>query len=185
METLTVKEIHNSFKNIDIRLLNSPFILSELNRLEYLGFGSCNKIQEFNKYLANSGNPTLRQELALYEYIKTNYPGYSIISKESLTKLCKNYNFVLRSSLEFIGDIPNENLKVIETFVKLHQNLNYDSRIPKFTMVAPEAFFDETITKTIDDPLVLMKFSRQDGIFVYIIITAWGSEELALNIFNN
>ena len=54
-------------------------------------------------------------------YFSNKYKNYTFIPEESVIKLCKKYNLMCSYSINYIGDVPDYNLKCIE-------NINIDEK---------------------------------------------------------
>lgn len=136
-----IDEIHETFYTEVDRLLESAKIsksietvLGELidkrNRLIAQGFVNTIEVKEANIELVriqkikfeNDNNVKIIEAI---DYFSKKYPLYKFITEDSVKKICKKYNLVYGSVEDYIGDVPNENLKHIENFKVCKEDMLY------------------------------------------------------------
>ena len=200
MEATMIQQIHNKFKTASISLTT----LGENALLKSLGFENCKNVKsgyilelesEDRNYLM------IERETEFINILQENFPDNYIITKNKLDTLLKDYNFVIKNSGQFLGEIPSKNIrelvkfnhkldKITRTFgsgncigitLKNHSDVSFS---PSYSVVAPANYFDETIKPSVKDPIILLN-CRMAGLSWYIIVTMWGKEELAISINKN
>jgi hypothetical protein len=200
METIIVQQIHNSFKTASLSLTT----LGENELLKSLGFENCKNVK--NGYILeveseNRNSMVIEREKEFINILQKNFPDNYIITKNKLNTLLTDYNFVIKNSGQFLGEIPSKNIKEL---IKFNHKLDKITRTfgsgncigitlrdrpgvsfaNSYSVVAPANYFDETIKPSIKDPIILLN-CRMSGLSWYIIVTMWGKEELAININKN
>ena len=128
---ITVKDIHNAFHNelINIilenqNLLNEDcdiFKIEKANTLKSLGFYSTKTFEENQEEQTRLDSIIIdnRKKIKLQKaisYFTTKYPFYKFITEESVNKLCEKYGLVYGLSCNYIGTIPDKNIKEIKNF---------------------------------------------------------------------
>lgn len=127
-----VAEIHETFETEVDRILAEAKILksvpegdadllSKADRLSKIGFGRSKDSQEAYKHKIEvssieSENSTKDQTREAVEYFSRNYPLYKFITEESVKKICGKYNLIYGEAGNYIGDVPEDNLKDMEAF---------------------------------------------------------------------
>jgi hypothetical protein len=119
----TVEQIHADFYSAEQRLLDEAKAIigrpvkdmkDRAERMRKLGFGSTETVRknndvEFEKAQANA----LVADIA---YFHTHYPHNKFITEEEVKRLCGKYSLVLGGADRYIGDIPEKNLRELESF---------------------------------------------------------------------
>jgi hypothetical protein len=119
-----VAEIHNEFDTAQERLLNEAREIinqTSLNttaeRLEKIGFVNSDIVVK---------NRGARRVLAknvldaqLIEYYKESYPFQKFITEEELDRICKKYNLIYAPVANYKKNVPEKNLREIESVGKL------------------------------------------------------------------
>lgn len=121
--TQIVKEIHNEIDSAQDRLLdeakriiNSYSSIDKAERLEKIGFIASAAVVENKKrkdILVRS-----KEQADLIEYYKINYPLLKFITEGELDRICKKYRLIYMPIQNYIGDVPEKNLREIETAQK-------------------------------------------------------------------
>lgn len=132
-----VEEIHETFYTEVDRLLAEAKILGseetqmretldKAKRLRELGFTSVTisiHAKEEEQRLAviahqNEAKILLKQTI---EYFSHKYPQYKFITEASVKKICQQYGLIYGEASKYIGEVPDKNLKEIESF-KIDEN---------------------------------------------------------------
>lgn len=127
-----VKEIHKEFLNeVDVLLKEAGIIkeppsvnndvISRAEILRKIGFVSSKEVQdaeiEMNKIRSTEAENLAKQVLSdAINYFSVKYPCYKFITEESIKRICTKYSLVFGESGDYIGTIPERNLKTIEEF---------------------------------------------------------------------
>jgi hypothetical protein len=115
----------------------------KVKRMEKLGFGNSNVVQDFNekqnkkqkivnkKQNLNNLSENLLNEINEY---KVKFPGFKIITFSQTMKICEKYNLHMGESKLYSGDIPDKNLQDIASFdesnAKKNMCKNYKIKYP-------------------------------------------------------
>ena len=200
MNTVTVKEVHNSFKTIDLSITEN--CKHDLIQLRDFGFENCKNITRNKSDIRLSTSEI--DEINFREMLQSTFKNCKIITKESVIKLCEEYGLTMKSSSKYVGSIPIKNINEILKFnTKLHKKCRvtqafngsrvYELKkhfrirvnLANFVVASPKYFDDSLPEKDyIKDPIVLCEF-KYEGLIWYIIVSMWGNEELAYNVFAN
>ncbi|HTI12486.1 MAG TPA: hypothetical protein VL832_28130 [Puia sp.] len=112
-----IREIHQEFDTASEKLLREakdilarPNGLSMANRLRGLGFGKSEGVA------AVQNDAKIVESAALAEKYAARYPGYKFITLAQVEKICAKYNLVCGQSEDYKGDIPEKNVREIESF---------------------------------------------------------------------
>lgn len=120
---ITAKQIHEDFYGAEERLYVeaiglSKSVLTSINdkskRLQKLGFGKAQPVKDCEQKEAKrkiSGHI-----IHTIEYFRTYYPQHKFITEEEVKKLCEKYGLLLGDTGNYIGDVPEKNLRDIEAF---------------------------------------------------------------------
>jgi hypothetical protein len=127
-----IQEIHHSFYTEVDNLLAEANILNNIEtkkesliqkceRLKELGFTNTKEVKEaeleIEKINSLKKENQLKTELTeAINYFSFKYPSYKFITEESVIKICQKYNLVYGSVENYIGTVPDANLKHIENF---------------------------------------------------------------------
>lgn len=133
----TIQKIHRKFDTAGEKILaEAKKIIESYDgrdvsaRLVDLGFSAA-------KPVSNSKDLHKSQQLVrLIEEYHIVYPNYKFITEDVVNKICEKYSLVFSFVDNYIGDIPEKNIKEIEYFVR-----QYDIQIDK-----PAKFSDGMIT---------------------------------------
>lgn len=128
----TIEEIHETFYTEVDKLLafakieksldtDKQDLIVKCNKLKALGFVNSKEVKEAEKEIERLNeikkyNETKKDLLNAIEYFSFKYPNYKFITEESVKKICKKYNLCYGSVNNYIGDVPDKNLKHIEDF---------------------------------------------------------------------
>lgn len=141
-----VKRIHNEFNIAGERLLQESLSIIEnaekidINkaiRLNNVGFVN-NPLLSKAKQIEELTNYPAKIAKLVIDY-KQTYPLHKFISHLDVEKICKKYNLILGGTDDYIGFVPEKNIKEIEFF-----NTNYNSIKKRFLLqdVQISGFFD-------------------------------------------
>lgn len=132
-----VEEIHENFYTEVDRLLAEAEILGseetsmretleKAKRLRGLGFTSV--ITSIHAKEEERRLETIAQQNAAkillketIEYFSHKYPQYKFITEASVKKICRQYGLIYGPASKYIGEVPDKNLKEIESF-KIDEN---------------------------------------------------------------
>lgn len=127
-----IEEIHETFYTEVDKLLASARVsnsletdqqqlLDKCERLKALGFSSTKEVIEAEieiKRLSDlkKENESKRTLIDAISYFNIKYPNYKFITEESVKKICSKYNLIYGNIGNYIGTVPDKNLKHIEDF---------------------------------------------------------------------
>jgi len=128
-----VEKIHNEFDTAADRLLDeakSIIANSDIEkgeRLKAIGFNNSVPVK-------NSEVALQKKQLAeKIEYYQVFYPNNKFITEEEVERICKKYGLLFGETINYIGNIPEKNLKEIEAFVLREEDMkvvtNFDDYI--------------------------------------------------------
>lgn len=128
-----VEKIHNEFDTAADRLLDeakSIIANSDIEkgeRLKAIGFSNAAPVKKSETALQ-------KKELAeKIEYYQVFYPNNKFITDEEVERICKKYGLLFGETRNYIGNIPEKNLKEIEAFVLREEDMkvvtNFDDYI--------------------------------------------------------
>ena len=136
-DVITVEEIHETFFTEVDRLLDNAKVFNSLStdkqdlidkceRLTKLGFHKSQEVQEASieiKRLDNlkEENEKKKDLIDAINYFSQKYPLYKFITEDSVKKICEKYGLIYGEIYNYIGTIPDKNLKEIEDF-KISEN---------------------------------------------------------------
>lgn len=115
-----IAEIHNEFDTAGEKLLQeAKAIIAETDcdkgeRLKSLGFSSAKPVQESNVAKMN------KKLAETIEYYRQYYPHNKFITEAVVEAICKKYNLLCGQVSSYIGDVPEKNVREMESF-KLHK----------------------------------------------------------------
>lgn len=146
---LTIEEIHREFNTAsDVALEEANKIIAGLDtlsinkgaRLKHLGFRATADVKRSEE------QSKIKQELdkmaSVVHYYKERYPNYKFISKADVVKICNKYNLVCGSVGNFIGFVPEKNLKQIEEFSSIGIQNRLDADIPYDLYIDSVRYYD-------------------------------------------
>lgn len=129
---ITVKEIHENFFTEVDRLLEDANVFNSLDtdkqeliekceRLTKLGFYRSQEVQEANieikrLNILKEENEKKKELIDAINYFSQRYPLYKFITEDSVKKICEKYGLIYGEITNYIGTIPDKNLKEIEDF---------------------------------------------------------------------
>ena len=118
-----VEKIHDEFNSAGeklyqeaLRIINSTKILNEekTKRLKALGFSATKEVTEAEEVLKKK---KLNEEMVeTISYYRTKYPMNKFITKEQVEQICGKYGLIYSEVTNYIGFVPEKNLKAIEAF---------------------------------------------------------------------
>lgn len=127
-----IAEIHDSFYTEVEKLLNlanTPNLLDtkkqelidKTKRLKALGFTNTKEAIEGNLEIKRLGilqneNEQKKELKRAILYFSQKYPNYKFITEESIHTICGKYGLIMGDSNQYIGTIPDVNLKHMEDF---------------------------------------------------------------------
>jgi len=127
-----IEEIHETFYTEVDKLLadakiansldtNKQDLIDKCERLKNLGFINTKEVKDAEieiKRLDNlkQDNESKKHLIEAIEYFSSKYPQYKFITEDSVKKICKKYNLVYGVIENYIGTVPDVNLKHIENF---------------------------------------------------------------------
>ena len=135
------------------------------------------------------------QTSKVVDYYARKYPLYKFITPEQTMTIAEKYNLILGDVSDFVGFVPDKNLKEIERFKcdDKDKEINTSPFAPntyaELQICAPQKDFDTTgkVVRNrklmIEDPIVLQPVK-----YGYLILTAWGdeaSDPIVVNKINN
>jgi hypothetical protein len=120
-----VQEIHNEVDSAQERLLQQAQSILKKNtiksdigeRLNQIGFSSSPMAKEYKKI--NSIIVETKEQAELIEYYKFNYPFLKFLTIEEFDRICKKYSLIYASTECYIKDVPEKNIKDIESCQEL------------------------------------------------------------------
>jgi len=128
-----IEEIHESFYTEVDKLLAGAKIFNSLEtqkqqlldkarRLKAVGFTDTPEVHEAQKEIdrinkLKSDNVFKEKLVEAINYFSFKYPNYKFITFQSVEKICEKYGLILGSVKQYIGHVPDKNLKHIEDFV--------------------------------------------------------------------
>lgn len=127
-----IEEIHETFFTEVDRLLAEAKVSNSLDtdkqaliekngRLLKLGFANTKECIEAQAEIGRldklrTENQKKQNLIDAINYFSMKYPHYKFITEESVKKICLKYGFIYGSVSNFIGTVPDENLKHMEDF---------------------------------------------------------------------
>lgn len=131
-DVVTVEEIHDTFFTEVDRLLDNAKLFNSLDtdkqalldkceRLTKLGFSKSKEVQEATAEINRLNylkieNEEKKELIDAINYFSQKYPLYKFITEESVKKICEKYGLIYGEISNYIGTIPDKNLKEIEDF---------------------------------------------------------------------
>lgn len=121
--TFTVKEIHDSFYTAGeaavmeakrIIETNEESLSNEANRFIKIGFSSAKAVKIYEEFKAKK--QVANQTIEAVQYFAIHYPKYKFITNEDVKKLCEKYGLMEGGCEQYLGEIPEKNLRDIEAF---------------------------------------------------------------------
>lgn len=132
-------EIHNEFDTAEDRLLDeADKLLLELNiptesnievkadKLKQLGFINSEVVKQANELTKNRLNQQeklvqTRDQAELIRYYKQTYPFQKFLTEKELERICEKYKLVFAPVANYVKDVPEKNIKEIESCTNLKQ----------------------------------------------------------------
>lgn len=90
-------------------------------RLKRLGFYNSSSVTELQKLEEEKSKRYQEQKkkdelVEAVNYFSFKYPNYKFITEEGIQKICKKYGLVYSDVSNYIGDVPEKNIRHIEKF---------------------------------------------------------------------
>lgn len=139
----TIQEIHDTFYSEVDRLLESALqekskhtekqdLIDKCNRLKSLGFTNTKEVQEAEKEIKRldmieKENSNKQSLVRAINYFSFNYPHYKFITEESVKKICEKYNLIYGEIGNYIGTVPDKNLRQMEDFKIKEEDMVWQS----------------------------------------------------------
>jgi hypothetical protein len=122
METVTVKQIHSAFDSASEKLYRKAAKNVSINfnriekssRLEKLGFTKSSECVEFPG----------KEDIPVY--YRKKYPFLKFITREQLEEICEKYGLIYSEVFNYTGEIPEKNLREIESAQPLDKEDEFD-----------------------------------------------------------
>ncbi len=127
-----IEEIHETFYTEVDFLLSSAKISNSLdtdkqdlidkcNRLKAIGFNNTKEVKEAEIEIdrLNKLQTENEEKIELIEainYFSFKYPNYKFITEDSIKKICAKYNLIYGEISNYIGTVPDKNIKDMENF---------------------------------------------------------------------
>jgi len=116
-----VQEIHNEVDSAQERLLQQAQSILKANtltsdigeRLTQIGFVNSPLAKQYKK--SKSIIVETREQAELIEHYKFNYPFLKFLTIEEFDRICKKYSLIYASTECYIKDVPEKNIKDIES----------------------------------------------------------------------
>lgn len=165
----TIEEIHTTFftevdrikkESSEIKSLDTTKqnLIDKRNKLIKLGFNNSKEVKEANLEIDRLN--TLKKENELNQsinkaanYFSFTYPQYKFITEESVKKICAKYNLIYGDVSNYIGIIPDKNLKHIEEFKIKEQDECYELHRNDIFLWGRGRSFERYVTKPINDDI--------------------------------
>jgi hypothetical protein len=150
-----VAEIHNEFDTAAERLLKEAKAIigntdkanaEKASRLKKLGFGSAAPVKKNEGQVEKERKGKELADLILY--YQTWYPGNKFITEQEVERICKKYGLLCGAVSNYIGDVPEKNLREIEAFKLRDEEMlpgyDYDYSMPLQTIGIQNRFEQDT-----------------------------------------
>lgn len=127
-----VEQIHDDFFTEVNKILESANIMNSLDsqhqdlvdkskRLKDSGFTNSKEVRESEIELnriskLRHDNESKKSIIKAINYFSVRYPQYKFITEQSVKKICEKYGLVYSKIQNYIGSVPDKNLKHIEDF---------------------------------------------------------------------
>jgi hypothetical protein len=127
-----VEEIHETFfTEVDSLLAEAKImkstetqkqeLIDKTAKLKELGFTNTKECKEADDEIERLGkiereNNTKQEMIDAINYFSVKYPLYKFITEESVKKICKKYNLVYGQVSNYIGTVPDKNIKQMQEF---------------------------------------------------------------------
>ena len=152
-----VEEIHAEFDSVEDRLLQQALlILNELKitpemevetkakRLSILGFTNTPSVKQADEIIREKEKVSqqivkTKSDAELIQHYKFNYPTLRFLTEDELDKICKKYGLIYAPVKNFIKDVPDKNIREIETAPLLKVE---DREEPNYITVKINEFWD-------------------------------------------
>ena len=116
-----IAEIHSEFDTAQERLLqeankilstktNLPDIADRLSKVGFTNTPTAKKGIEVKKQLVTS-----QEQAELINYYKNTYPFLKFLTEDELNRICDKYNLIHAPVGNYINEVPEKNLRDIET----------------------------------------------------------------------
>ncbi len=155
-----IEEIHETFYTEVDFLLSSAKISNSLdtdkqdlidkcNRLKAIGFNNTKEVKEAEIEIdrLNKLQTENEEKIELIEainYFSFKYPNYKFITEDSIKKICAKYNLIYGEISNYIGTVPDKNIKDMENFkIDPNDECYIKNFIGSITYLNAEQFKDE------------------------------------------
>lgn len=125
-----VNRIHKEFNEAgEIALAEAKMIISQskveneekAKRLSYLGFTNTKECKEFRE--KDETKKKAKDVADALAEASQKYPQYKFLTKKSAEKICEKYNLYIGDIHQYMGFVPEKNLKDIENFYNTNNPL--------------------------------------------------------------
>ena len=184
---MIAEQIHKEISQFKFSFKEQRYVKSQERKLFELGFKNHPLTNNVREEIRGDLEQKLKSELyADYLLFSVKYPSNILILGSEIEKIKDKYNLEFKSALNFIGDIPSDNLKDILSFP---YDGNFDIMI-----LGTKNQFKANIGGEID-PAVFLKLSEKivkevvsgevfwESDSLYVLITMWGDEK-SISEFN-
>ena len=116
---ITVKQIHNEFDSAVEILISKALEINPIDEekhitLKELGFAKSSHVKKMSYIIeSREKNAKIAERV---NYFSQHYPFNKFITAELAENICKKYGLVLGDASNFIGHIPDKNIKEISSF---------------------------------------------------------------------
>lgn len=132
-----IAEIHNEFDSASEKLLQeAKSLISGINtnkadRLKNLGFSIAKPVKETEQARQlKAKNDELAKKVS---YFAQWYPHNKFITEEAVKAICEKYGLVFGDASYYKGDVPEKNVKEMESFVLRKEDMNRESELDWFS----------------------------------------------------
>jgi len=141
----TIEQIHSEFDSASERLLKEARDIISKNkladrgeRLRELGFF---KAAPVSQSIENKKNEALAAQI---EYYQIHYPNNKFITEDLVKSICEKYGLVFGDAHYYKGDVPEKNIKEMESFKLRDEEKERRTNIDDYYMHAQrQASFDQ------------------------------------------
>lgn len=137
----TILKIHNDFDSASEKLLgeakriianSNEDVISKGERLNALGFKAAKAVVESREQQRAKRDSEILAETIMY--FKQWYPLNKFITNKEVKAICEKYNLVFGEAEYYKGDIPEKNIKEIESFVLRQEDKERKTNVDDYLM---------------------------------------------------